>query len=217
MKIKISTLKVIGIFLSASICLGISSGLIMQNVKIFTFPYADVIHLRDDFANNELFGDDPTEALKSVMNVVTTSDQGLIKAIKNGAMIKWLLKFTNSLRREDLKKNAQEFADNFLEMSTSTTGVAAVDSKAEIEQVKPNDYVPNAAQTDRSTKRIYDFFGTNEKIINSTYSEDEWVAYYESVVEPIAIQMSNEFSRKIFTRKERAFGNHIMFESSNLT
>ena len=77
--------------------------------------------------------------------------------------------------------------------------------------------MPNAAQTDRSTKRIYDFFGTNEKIINSTYSEDEWVAYYESVVEPIAIQMSNEFSRKIFTRKERAFGNHIMFESSNLT
>lgn len=190
---------------------------VMQNGKIFTFPYADVIHLRDDFASNELFGDDPTEALKPVMNVVTTSDQGLINAIKNGAMIKWLLKFTSSLRPEDLKKNAQEFADNFLEMSTSTTGVAAVDSKAEVEQVKPNDYVPNAAQTDRSTKRIYDFFGTNEKIINSTYSEDEWVAYYESVVEPIAIQMSNEFSRKIFTRKERAFGNHIMFESSNLT
>ena len=28
--------------------------------------------------------------------------------------------------------------------------------------------------------------------------------------------MSKEFTRKIFTRKERSFGNEIVFESSNL-
>ena len=28
--------------------------------------------------------------------------------------------------------------------------------------------------------------------------------------------MSNEFTRKIFTRRERGFGNKIIFESSNL-
>lgn len=189
----------------------------MMNGKIMTFPYSEIIHLRDDFFNNDIFGDNPAEALTQVMNVVGTIDQGIINAIKNGGVVRWLLKYMSALRPEDLKRNAQEFADNYLSMSSNSLGVAATDSKAEAIQIQPHDYVPNAAQTDRQTKRIYDFFNTNEKIINSTYTEDEWIAYYESVIEPIAEQLSNEFTRKLFTRKERSFGNKIIFESSNLT
>lgn len=189
----------------------------MMNGKIMTFPYSEIIHIRDDFFHNDVFGDNPAEALTQIMNVVGMLDQGIINAVKNGGVIRWLLKYTQSLRPEDLKENAQNFVDNYLSMSTNTMGVAATDSKAEAVQVKPNDYVPNAAQTDRQTKRIYDFFNTNEKIVNSTYTEDEWIAYYEAVIEPIAEQLSNEFTRKIFTRKERSFGNRIIFESSNLT
>lgn len=189
----------------------------MMNGKIMTFPYSEIIHIRDDFFHNDVFGDNPAEALTQIMNVVGILDQGIINAVKNGGVIRWLLKYTQSLRPEDLKENAQNFADNYLSMSTNTMGVAATDSKAEAIQIKPNDYVPNAAQTDRQTKRVYDFFNTNEKIVNSTYTEDEWIAYYEAVIEPIAEQLSNEFTRKIFTRKERSFGNRIIFESSNLT
>lgn len=189
----------------------------MMNGKIMTFPYSEIIHIRDDFFHNDVFGDNPAEALTQIMNVVGILDQGIINAVKNGGVIRWLLKYTQSLRPEDLKENAQNFADNYLSMSTNTMGVAATDSKAEAIQIKPNDYVPNAAQTDRQTKRIYDFFNTNEKIVNSTYTEDEWIAYYEAVIEPIAEQLSNEFTRKLFTRKERSFGNRIIFESSNLT
>ena len=189
----------------------------MMNGKIMTFPYSEIIHIRDDFFHNDVFGDNPAEALTQIMNVVGILDQGIINAVKNGGVIRWLLKYTQSLRPEDLKENAQNFADNYLSISTNTMGVAATDSKAEAIQIKPNDYVPNAAQTDRQTKRVYDFFNTNEKIVNSTYTEDEWIAYYEAVIEPIAEQLSNEFTRKIFTRKERSFGNRIIFESSNLT
>lgn len=189
----------------------------MMNGKIMTFPYSEIIHIRDDFFHNDVFGDNPAEALTQIMNVVGMLDQGIINAVRNGGVIRWLLKYTQSLRPEDLKENAQNFVDNYLSMSTNTMGVAATDSKAEAVQVKPNDYVPNAAQTDRQTKRIYDFFNTNEKIVNSTYTEDEWIAYYEAVIEPIAEQLSNEFTRKLFTRKERSFGNRIIFESSNLT
>jgi hypothetical protein len=59
---------------------------------------------------------------------------------------------------------------------------AAVDSKAEAIRVEPKDYVPNASQMDRTTQRIYSFFNTNEKIVKSTYNEDEWISYYEAVV-----------------------------------
>lgn len=189
----------------------------MMNGTIMAFPYTEIIHIRDDYFDNDIFGNSPAEALTQIMNVVGTIEQGIVKAVKNGGVIRWLLKYMTSLRPEDLKQNAQEFADNYLSISSSSLGVAATDSKAEAIQIKPTDYVPNALQTDRQIKRIYEFFNTNEKIINSTYTEDEWIAYYESVIEPIAEQLSNEFTRKIFTRKERSFGNSIIFESSNLT
>lgn len=187
------------------------------NGKSNIFPYKDIIHLRDDFFFNDIFGENPAEALSQLMNVVTTIDQGIINAIKNSGVIKWLLKFTSSMRPEDLKTQAENFAENYLSLSNTSLGVAAVDSKAEAIQITPHDYVPNAAQTDRQTKRIYDFFNTNEKIVNSTYTEDEWVSYYEAVIEPLAEQMANEYTRKLFSRRERGCGNRIIFESSNLT
>ena len=154
----------------------------------------------------------------SVMDSVTASDQGMRNAIKNSAVVRWLLKFTSSLRPEDMKAQAKQFADDYLDIEQNgNIGVAAVDAKAEAKQVEPHDYVPNAEQTDKLVNRIYAYFNTNEKIVHSTYTEDEWISYYEQAVEPIAAQMSREYSRKLFSRLERSRGNQIVFESSALT
>lgn len=191
---------------------------LIKNGKTVTFRYADIIHLRKDFNKNEIFGESAAEALTPLMEIVNTSDQGIVKAIKNSNIIRWLLKFNQTLRPEDIKKNAKEFTDGFLNTETSeTVGVAAVDSKAEATQIEPKDYVPNASQMDRTVKRIYSFFNTNEKIVQGSYTENEWISYYESCVEPDIIQLSGEYTRKLFSRKERGFGNKIIFESSNLT
>ena len=187
------------------------------NGKYSEFPYEDIIQLRDDYFDNDVFGESPQQALTQLMNTVSIIDQGIGNAIKNSAVIKWLLKFTSSLRDDDLKVKAQEFADNYLSISNNRMGVAAVDSKAEIIQVDNKDYVPNAAQTDRQTERIYAFFNTNKKIVTSSYNEDEWISYYEACIEPVVIQMSNEYTRKLFSRRERGCGNKIIFESSALT
>lgn len=187
------------------------------NGKYNTFPYTEIIHLRDDFFFNDIFGDSPAGALAELMNSVSVIDQGFIKAIKNSAIVRWLLKYTQSMRDEDLKNNAQKFAENYLQISNGALGVAAVDAKAEATQITPNDFVPNASQIDRQTQRIYKFFNTNEKIVNSTYTENEWIAYYEANIEPLAQQMAEEFTRKLFTRRERGYGNKIIFEASSLT
>ncbi|MFP3467901.1 phage portal protein, partial [Leifsonia sp. SIMBA_070] len=79
-----------------------------------------------------------------------------------------------------------------------------------------DNFVPNAEQMDRTIQRIYSFFNINEKIIQSKYNEDEWNAFYESEIEPIARQLSEEFTRKIFSRTERGYGNKIIFEASSL-
>ena len=64
--------------------------------------------------------------------------------------------------------------------------------------------------------RIYNFFNTNQDIVQSSWSEDDWNSYYEAEIEPIAKQMYGEYTRKLFTRKERGFGNKIVFDSASL-
>lgn len=188
----------------------------LKSGKTVTFRYADIIHLRKDFNGNEIFGDSPAQALTPLMEIVNTTDQGIVKAIKNSNVVKWLLKFNQSLRPEDIKKNTKEFVDSYLNVESDTVGAAATDAKAEAKQVEPKDYVPNAAQMDRTTKRIYSFFNTNEKIVQGSYDEDEWISYYETSIEPDVVQLAGEYTRKLFSRRERGFGNRIIFESSNL-
>lgn len=188
----------------------------LRNGKIVTFPYSDIIHLRQDYNENDIFGDNPSKALTSLMEIVVTTDQGIVKAIKNSNVVKWLLKFTQTLRPEDMKKQTKDFIANYLSMESDVVGAAATDAKVDAKQVDPKDYVPNATQMDKTIQRIYSFFNTNDKIVQSKYTEDDWNAYFESVIEPLAMQLSNEYTRKIFSRRERGFGNKIIFEASSL-
>lgn len=187
------------------------------NGKQALVPYEDLIHLRGDVnTGSDFFGGSKVELLMPLMELLGTIDRGVIHSIKNSGIIRWLLKFSNSTRPEDLAENARTFSQQFLG-SENGTGVAAVDSKSEAIQIKPNDHAPNTIQADRTVRRIYAALNTNEKIVTSCFTEDEWNAYYESEVEPDIIQMGDEFTRKLFSRKKRGFGNYIVFESSNLS
>lgn len=185
----------------------------MANGKVFTFAYTDIIHIRNDFNENDVFGTSLAPALVPLLDVVTITDQGLVNAIKNSSVVRWLLKFTNSIRPDDLKRQAKEFADNYLETS-SGLGVAAVDSKADAKQVNPTDYVPNASVMSRTQERIYALFNVSHNIVNSCASEDERNAYFDAEIEPVLLQLSAEYTRKIFSRRQRGFGNSIVFEAS---
>lgn len=186
----------------------------LPNSKIFNFAYSDIIHLRQDYNEDDIFGTPIGGVLAPLLDVVTTTDQGIVSAIKNSSVVRWLLKFTNPLRPETLKEQAKSFADNYL-ATASGTGVAAVDSKADAQQIDPKDYVPNAAQMDRTTQRIYALFNTNAHIVDSSRSEDEWNAYFDAEIEPVLRQLSGEYTRKLFSLRERGFGNRIVFEASS--
>lgn len=111
--------------------------------KVMTFPYDDVIHLRNDFYSNDIFGEPNNDVLIPLMEVVVITDQSIIKAIKNSSIVKWLLEFNSSLRPEDMKRQAKAFTDNYLHVSdddeTVGVGVVATDTKANAKQVDPKD------------------------------------------------------------------------------
>lgn len=187
-----------------------------KNGKSAVFPYSQIIHLKQDYNDNDIFGESPATALTNMMNVVETIDQGIVKAIKNSSLIRWLLQFNQSLRDEDVKANVKRFVNDYMSVDSDSWGAAGVDAKATVQRIEPKDYVPNSAQMKDIIERIYSFFNTNKKIVQSEWTEDEWNAYYEAEIEPCAIQMSEAYTRRLFTRKERGFGNKILFEASNL-
>ena len=191
----------------------------LNSGKQAVISYEDLIHIPRDVCNNELFGSTNQEALALLMEVAGTADRSIITAVKNGGAIRWLLKYTRGMRKEELKLRAKEFAESFLsteDVADGSVGVAATGADAEARQIDPHDYVPNALVMENIKKRLMAYFGTNDKIINSDYDENEWNAYFESVVEPFAQSMAEEFTRKIFSRWERARGNRIAFDSTSL-
>jgi HK97 family phage portal protein len=177
--------------------------------------YSDLIHLRKDFNSNDFYGDSGTYVLKNIMEVITTTDQGTVNAVKSSAVLKWILKFKSVLKPEDKDLQVKDFVKNYL-MITNTGGAAATDPRFEVEQVKETNYVPNALQMEKAIQRLYSYFGVSENIVQNKYNENEWLAFYESKIEPIIIQFSNEFTRIFFTKKQINLGNRIVFESSNL-
>lgn len=183
--------------------------------KSLTVGYHELIHLRIHIDTKDIFGEANTKALSNVMEVINATDKGVVNAIKKSAVIRWLLKFNNVINPTDKQREIDTFTQNYLSIENSG-GAAATDPRYEATQVKPESYVPNAAQMEKSKERIYSYFGVSENIIQSKFSEEEWNAYYENTIEPFAIQLSEEFTEKLFSQKEREFGNQIIFEANRM-
>ncbi len=185
--------------------------------KKITVPYSDVIHLRKDFNENDFYGTDSTQALKNIMNVLDTTDKGVIQAIKTSAIVKWILKFKTVLSPTDRKKQIDNFATSYLSVDNAENkNVAATDPRYDAEQVKDNNFVPNEKQMDSYKQRLYSYFGVNEKIVNNSYNENDWNAFYESKIEPIAREFTDQLTKILFSKHERECGNEIVYEPSSL-
>lgn len=191
----------------------------MPNAQTYIFPYTQVIHLRKDFNKDEIFGESNGPTLAPLMEIVTTTDQGIVSAIKNSAAVRWLLKFNTAMRPEDIEKNTRAFVQSYLktQKDQDSIGAAGVDAKTDATQLQPTDFVPNAKQMDATVDRIYSIFHTNKAIVQSSYTENQWISYYESQIEPVIRQMSEQWTSRLFNRRQRSFGNSIVFESSDLS
>lgn len=184
--------------------------------KNMTVAYEDVIHLRKDFNDNDFYGSNGERALKNIMQVIDTTDQGIVKTIKNSSVIKWLMKFTQSIRKEDQDMQIKQFADNYLNIEKTEIPIAPVDPRYNIEQVKEDSYIPNENIIEKYEKRLKNYFGVNDEIINNSFTEDQWNAFYEAEIEPVAKELSDQFTNKIFSKHEIECGNEIIFEASSL-
>lgn len=179
-------------------------------------PYEDVIHIRKHFNENDFWGESNKQTLNSKLETQITTEQGIQNAIKNTAFIRGILQFKQVLQQEDIDKNVNDFSERYLDISNNTKGIAYTDPRYEFHETKSEPFVPNKSQMDYTKQEIYEYFNTNENIIRAKFTEEEWTAYFEGTIEPYAIQSSLEWTEKVFTPTERAYGNEIVFEANRL-
>src|SRR5690606_34753997 len=95
-------------------------------------------------------------------------------------------------------------------------GGAAMEGKAEDQEVKKQPLMVQANQMKEVRGAVFRYFGVSEAIVKGDCTEDQWNAFYESTIEPLAVQMSLEFTSKLFTPRELGHGNEIIFEANRL-
>lgn len=191
---------------------GLYCRFIFKSGKDFTFPYEDLIHLRRNFNSDDFLGDE-NGALFPALELAHTQNEGAISAIRSGANIRGILKFTQLISPERLKAEKDNFVRDFLDVDNT---VIATDTKYDFQPLKSDPVILSAEQTQEIKTKIYDYLGISENIVNSSYNENEFAAFYGSVVEPFAMALSQEFTAKLFNEREQAFGNSIIFETGHL-
>lgn len=189
-------------------------GFMLRSGREVVLPYADIIHLRRFFNDGDVLGES-NAAIASGIELAQTENEGIINGIKAGASIRGILSFTQIMSPSKLKEEKDAFVRDYLELGNDG-GVVATDQKMDYKPIDQKPVILDADQAREVKTKIYNYLGLSEKIVNSSYTEDEYAAFYESTLEPIAIALSQEFTAKVFNDREQAFGNSIVFESGRL-
>lgn len=181
----------------------------------FYFSWSDVIVLRKDYNNYDIAGDD-NDALLETLNLIHVSNQSIANAIKSTANLRGIIKTTKSMvDPEDLKKIKDRFVADYMD-ATKGDGIGALDSTTDFIQTNMSPTVTSWTQMREFRDNVYRYFGVNENIVTSKASPEEMQVFYEMKIEPFLIALSEEMTRKVYTKNQIAFGNFIRFNSSTI-
>jgi len=175
----------------------------------------DCIHLTRFVEEDGVMGGNNRPIIKT-LSFKHVLDEGIINAIKTTQSIKGVIKSTKAmLKPEDVKKMRDQFVADFIE-NADESGIGGLDATTDFIPVKIEPKTADDNQIEHIDNKLLSYYGVSEEIVQSKYNEDEWNAFYESVLEPIGLQMSLEFSNKLFTATEVYHGNEIIFTSNRL-
>lgn len=183
--------------------------------KSYTVPYQFVIHLKSRYNRKRFLGTPPDAELQSSTELLGVTYNGIKNVINNSASLRGYLKYNNFIDDAELRKKVSEFQSAYM-AAENEGGIAGLDNTMEFKEITQKPPTIPITQVNFFRDNMYRYYGVNDKILNSTATPEEWNAFYENVIEPIAIQLSLEFTFKVFTENERNYGNKILFTTDRL-
>ena len=164
---------------------------------------------------SDFFGE-TNSALSPTMKMIHMDNQAVEEAVKNGATYRFMAKVGNFTKVEDLKKERQRFNESAFRSEDSSGILLFPNTYNDIRQIEQSSYTVPEAELNEIRTNVYNYFAVNEDVLQSKAFGDSWSAFYESVVEPFAIQFSETMTQAMFSDKERAMGSLLMASSNRL-
>lgn len=165
---------------------------------------------------NDLLGES-NEALFPTMDLIDIQNQGIQEGVKSAASYRFMAKYSNFAKAEDLAKERKRFtAENFAKDSQGGGVLLFPNTYNDIKQIDVKPWVVDAEQMKIIKANVYQYFGVNEDVLENKAYGDKWSAFYEGAVEPFAIQFSEVGTKMLYTFREQSQGNAIIATANRL-
>lgn len=162
---------------------------------------------------SDWFGDG--NILANTLSMLKAQEDAQKQSINDSAQLRFIGQLNGQVREEDMKKKRDRFAQDNLSGDNDTPLMVYDNTFSSIEQLKAQNWTIPADEMERIENNVFDYFGTNRRILQNAYDENAWDAFYEGCVEPFALALGEALTKATFTMRERP-ANRIMFSSNRL-
>ena len=194
--------------------------LYFEDGQVYEIPIENIIHLKRFYSKSDFFGgNNAVSEHDALLKTLKTNDaliQGVQNAINSSFQIKGILKINGMLKEADKNKQIEEFTRAVKKAETTGSSIIPMDAKADYTPLTTEPKLVDEPTLHFIQSKILDYFGVSEAIFNNSYNEDQFNAFYEATVEPIAIQLSEAFSLGLLTNNQLERGEEIIFFSERL-
>ena len=185
-----------------------------HNNQVAAVRMSECVVLTQSQYKRDFFGE-TNAALEPTIKMLDLNKQGIEEAIKNGATFRFWAKMNNFTMDTDLKNEAKRFGS--LAFSGDSDGMLLFpNTYTDIHQYDNKPFTVDADQMKQIQTNVYNYFGVNEDVLQNKAYGDSWSAFYEGCVEVFAVALSDGMTKAMYTERERAAGNEVMFTANRL-
>lgn len=186
------------------------------NGNKYTYPYKDLVYVGRHFLDNDVFGSS-NRPLLPVLETANTFNQSMSAFARLVAVIRGILKVQGGVKNEDLTKRRDEFVRDNLRLENNGAGIVVTDNKYDYTPISDKTTPIPDKQLEYIKNSIFDYFGTNDAIVQNKETPEQASAFYEGELKPFFMQLSQALTNCLFTTKERGYGNEIVADINTLS
>lgn len=190
-----------------------------QNGENTTIPYSDVIHLKIKYSLNEYMGgnsmgEPDNQALLETLGLNEEMLKGIAKAMNASYAINGIVQYNTLLDKDgSMEKAIQDFEQK---LRKNVDGFLPMDLKASVIPFERKGQIIDEPTLKFVDEKILRTWGISLAILTGDYTKEQYEAFYQKALEPLIIEASQAFTKKIFSRRQKAFGNRIEFYPEEL-
>lgn len=183
-----------------------------------TIPYSDLIHIKYNYSVNEYMGGNVSgqpdhKPVLDTLQLNQTLLEGVAKAMKASYAVNGVVKYNTMLDDGKTEAAIQELETK---LRNSESGFLPLDLKSEFTPLERSTQLVDEATLKFIDEKILRNWGVPLSILTGDYTKEQYAAFYQKTLEPLIISISQAFTKKLFTRRERAFGNEIRLYPKDL-